>query len=171
MKGMASQLRLQVVLPIAVLGLLGLGVGAFAFGKPPDGANPDAVAANLANRNSVTTHAAAPAAKPVKPKAPKTALERALKRNAAVVVLFYTPQASYDMLQTREARAGADAAGAGFLALDVSSDRKIAALATKYEVRDAPAILVFRRGPRVAVRLDGYTDREAVAQAAMNARS
>jgi hypothetical protein len=166
---MASQLRLQVVLPIAVLGLLGLGVGAFAFGKPPAGADPDAIAENLANRNPSPTQPAPPAQPAPKPK-PKTPLERALAKDRAVVVLFYTPNASYDTLQTREARAGAQAAGAGFLAFDVSRDRKTAALATKYEVRDAPAILVFARGPRVAVRLDGYADRDTVTQAALNAR-
>jgi hypothetical protein len=167
MRGMASQLRLQVVLPIAVLGLLGLGVGAFAFGKPPAGAYPDAVAANLANRTPTTTEAAQPAQP--KPE-PKTPLERALAKHKAVVVLFYTPGASYDALQTREARAGAQAGGAGFLALDVSRDRKTAALATSYDVRDAPAILVFARGPRVAVRLDGYADRDTIEQAALIAR-
>ena len=167
---MASQLRLQVVLPIAVLGLLGLGIGAFAFGKPPEAADPASVAANLANRNPTTTEAAQPA-QPAKPKpTPKTPLERALAKNKVVVVLFYTPAASYDTLQTREARAGAKASGAGFLALDVSRDKKTAALATSYDVRDAPAILVFARGPRVAVRLDGYADRDTVEQAALNAR-
>jgi hypothetical protein len=168
MKGMASQLRLQVVLPIAVLGLLGLGVGAFAFGKPPAAADPDAVAANLANRTPTTTEAVQPA-KPPKPE-PKTPLERALAKHKAVVVLFYTPEASYDALQTREARAGAQTGGAGFLALDVSRDKKTAALATSYDVRDAPAILVFARGPRVAVRLDGYADRDTIEQAALIAR-
>ena len=165
---MASQLRLQVVLPIAVLGLLGLGVGAFAFGKPPEAADPDAIAANIATRAATTTQAAQPAPQP-KP-TPKTPLERALAKNKAVVVLFYTPAASYDTLQTREARAGAKAGGAGFLALDVSRDRKTAALATSYDVRDAPAILVFARGPRVAVRLDGYADRDTIEQAALIAR-
>jgi hypothetical protein len=167
---MASQLRLQVVLPIAVLGLLGLAVGAFAFGKPPAAADPEAVAANIASRNSTTTAAAQPT-KPAKPKPqPKTALERALVNHKAVVVLFYTPAASLDTLQTREARAGAQAGGAGFLALDVSRDRRMAELATRYDVRDAPAILVFARGPRVAVRLDGYADRDTIEQAALIAR-
>lgn len=169
---MASQLRPQVVLPIAVLGLLGLAVGAFAFGKPPAAADPEAVAANIANRNSTTTGAAQPQpAQPAKPKPkPKSPLERALVKNKAVVVLFYTPAASLDTLQTREARAGAQAGGAGFLALDVSRDRKTATLATRYDVRDAPAILVFARGPRVAVRLDGYADRDTIEQAALIAR-
>jgi hypothetical protein len=167
---MASQLRLQVVLPIAVLGLLGLGFGAFAFGKPPAAADPAAIAANLANRNPTTTEAARPA-QPAKPKPePKTPLERALAKHKAVVVLFYTPAASYDALQTREARAGAEAGRAGFLTLNVSKDKEIAALATKYDVRDAPAILVFSRGPKVAVRLDAYADRDTIEQAALIAR-
>lgn len=164
---MASQMRLQVVLPIAVLGLLGLGVGAFAFGKPPPAADPDAVAANIASRNPTTTAAEQPAQP--KPE-PKTPLERALAKHKAVVVLFYTPAASYDTLQTREARAGAKAGGAGFLALDVTRDRKMAALATSYDVRDAPAVLVFARGPRVVVRLDGYADRDTIEEAALIAR-
>ncbi|MEX2102709.1 MAG: hypothetical protein WD805_02005, partial [Gaiellaceae bacterium] len=146
---------------------LGLGVGAFAFRKPPAASDPDAVAANLANRSATTTQAAQP--EQPRPK-PKTPLERALVKHKAVVVLFYTPASSYDTLQTREARAGAQAAGAGFLALDVSRDKKTAALATSYDVRDAPAILVFARGPRVAVRLDGYADRDTIEQAALIAR-
>jgi hypothetical protein len=52
----------------------------------------------------------------------------------------------------------------------VSKDKKIAALATKYDVRDAPAILVFSRGPKVAVRLDAYADRDTIEQAALIAR-
>jgi hypothetical protein len=165
---MASQLRFQVVLPIAVLGLLGLGMGTFVFGKPPAAADPETVEANLAKSPPATTQATAP--QPQQPKPKLTPLQRELRKNGSVVVLFYTPEATYDTLQTREARAGALAAGAGFLALDVSRDRKTASFATKYEVRDAPAILVFRRGPRVAVRLDGYADREAVAQAVAVAR-
>src|SRR5688500_4997080 len=34
---MRSQLRLRVLLPVALLGLMGMGVGAFAMGGPPGG--------------------------------------------------------------------------------------------------------------------------------------
>ena len=44
------------------------------------------------------------------------------------------------------------------------------ALAAEYDVREAPATLVFTRGPRVAYRVAGYMDRQAVAQAAADAR-
>jgi hypothetical protein len=104
------------------------------------------------------------------PADPERGLAGALEENKVVVVLFYAPRSAYDMIQAREARAGAAGGGAGFLAVDVSKDRYVAALATAFEVRDAPAILVVTRGFRVAARLDGFADRVTVAQAASNAR-
>jgi hypothetical protein len=170
---MASQLRLRVLLPVAVLGVLGLGVGAFAFGKPAQGADADAVAANLANRPAATTTAPASntTTNPGPPRPRLSPLERELKQHRVVVVLFYAPGSDYDTIQTREARAGALAANAGFLAVDVSKEKRLSKLATEYAVRGAPAVLVFARGPRVAARIQGYADRATVAQAAQNARS
>jgi hypothetical protein len=104
------------------------------------------------------------------PADPERGLAGALEENKVVVVLFYAPRSTYDAIQAREARSGAAAAGAGFLAVDVSKDRYVAALATAFEVRDAPAILVITRGFRVSARLDGFADRLAIAQAASNAR-
>ncbi len=59
---MRQQLRLNVLIPVAVLGLLGAGFGAYAMGGAP---GPGPVAAPVA-----TTTAAAPAtpAQPAKPK-------------------------------------------------------------------------------------------------------
>jgi hypothetical protein len=159
----ASQLRLRMILPVAVLGLLGMAVAAFAFGGPPVESPSPAAASNLGGKTG--------AAKPAKEKKAKLSpLERALARNRVVVALFYAPDVAYDTIETREARAGALGARAGFLALDVTDEAAVGELATTYDVRDAPTILVFRRGPRIAVRLSGYADREAVAQAAQNAR-
>jgi hypothetical protein len=93
-----------------------------------------------------------------------------LRKHGVVVVLFYAPGDDYDTIQTRETRAGALAAKAGFLTLNVNANRQVAALAAEYNVRDAPATVIFRRGPRVAYRIAGYLDRYAVAQAATNAR-
>src|SRR5918995_4411741 len=105
------------------------------------------------------------------PADPERGLAGALDENRVVVVLFYAPGSSYDTIQAREARAGAAAGGAGFLAVDVSRDRQVSSLAAAFAVRDAPAILVVKRGFRVAVRINGYADREMVAQAAANARA
>jgi hypothetical protein len=169
---MASQLRLQVLLPVAVLGILGLGVGAFATTRSaPSTSDADAIAARIAakqNANTTTTTPTKP--KPPDQAGPKlTPLQRQLRVHRIVVVLFYAPGDDYDTIQTRETRAGALAVKAGFLALDVTKNSKIAALAAQYDVRDAPATVIFLRGPRVFYRVAGYMDRAAIAQAAANA--
>jgi hypothetical protein len=288
---MRSQLRLRVILPVAVLGLLGLGVGAFAMGGPPDGAapltatttpaatttsegpvaGPPSRAAWAASANKLCAkvnsevrglgqpafadekavigyledvveivrrqepafialgwpkgerariqrllvlyredvklgaaavealkahdearflrlskrlNAADSSDKILKklgadrcledafaPADPERGLAGALQENDVVVVLFYAPGSAYDTIQAREARAGAAAGGAGFLAVDVSRDRQVSSLAAAFAVRDAPAILVVKRNFRVAVRINGYADRETVAQAAANAQA
>lgn len=284
---MRSQLRLRVLLPVAVLGLLGIGVGAFAMGGPPGGgaapattaatttttppppppasslatwaeaadklcvqasrrlreagfpttpeqavlflerylqvyrgldsglaalgapegqtapveslralstealksaqamleaiqANDRAEVLRIARRNEglaadiarIVTRLGADrcAEDPFAPADPERGLSGALDENKVVVVLFYTPGSNYDTIQAREARAGAGAGGAGFLAVDVSRDRQVASLAAAFEIRDAPALLVVKQGFRVAVHISGYADRETIAQAAANAR-
>jgi hypothetical protein len=104
------------------------------------------------------------------PADPERGLSGALEENRVVVVLFYAPGSDYDALQAREARAGAAAGGAGFLGVDVSKDREVAALAAAFEIRDAPAILIVKKGFQVAVRMSGFADRETIAQAAANTR-
>lgn len=99
------------------------------------------------------------------------ALNAALLHKKVVVVLFYAPGDDYDTIQTRETRAGALDAKAGFLALDVTQNDEVAALASQFDVRNAPATIVFVRGPKVFYRANGYMDRQAVAQAATDARN
>lgn len=159
---MASQLRLRVILPVAVLGLLGLGIGAYATrGPAPDEGAPPPPA-------QTTTVKKPTPSKP--PRAERSPLEAALSRHSVVVVLFYAPGDDYDTIQTRETRAGALAADAGFLAVDVTRNKKVAELAAKYGVLDAPATVVFKRGPKAVFRVAGYMDRFAIAQAAASAR-
>jgi hypothetical protein len=166
---MASQLRLHVLLPVAVLAILGLGVGAFATTRnTPGTSDADAVAARIAaKQNDKTQKPSKPAANPSPQVSP---LVSGLRQHSVVVVLFYAPGDDYDTIQARETRAGALAAKAGFLALNVTNNRQVAALAAEYDVREAPATLIFTRGPRVAFRVAGYMDRQAVAQAAADAR-
>lgn len=175
---MRSQLRMRVLLPVAVLGLLGAAFGLFMLSGTPGDSLAQA-SLTPAPRHPTKTEPAKtskPKKKPAKPHTSATVaaqklLERALRRDRVVVVLFYAPGAAYDTIQTREARAGAAAVAAGFLAVDVSAEGEVASFATEYEVRDAPAVLVFTRGPTVAAHIDGYADRETVAQAAQNAKA
>ena len=92
-----------------------------------------------------------------------------LQRYGKVVVLFYEPGASYDAIQTREARAGALEAGAGFVSVNVSNNREVGQLASQYNVLESPTVLIFSRGVHLKARIEGYYDRTAIVQAVKNA--
>jgi hypothetical protein len=151
---------LRVVLPVAVVGLLGIGLAAFAFRGTP------AV-------NDLVDLPQLPQVAPQSPEEPqpekKSPLERKLAKDPVVVVVLYSPESPVDALATQEARAGAEAAGVAFLAIDVSKEKAAASLADLYDAREAPALLIFQRGPKIATQIAGFADRETVAQAAQNA--
>jgi len=108
-----------------------------------------------------------------------SALALALRSNSVVVVALYAPDSSVDAMARDEARQGAAAAGAGFVALDVSNERVAAPLTSLLtggataadRVLDDPAVLVFQAPRTLFVRLSGWNDRDTVAQAATNAES
>jgi hypothetical protein len=98
---------------------------------------------------------------------------RALASNDVVVVSLYGGGWKIDPMARDEAAAGASSANAGFVALDVTTATRAAeALMLKYDtIFRAPAVLVFRGDGELALQLDGFRDRDTVAQAATNARS
>lgn len=102
-------------------------------------------------------------------KASQAALKRELLEHAAVVVVFYTPEAGLDGATVLEARSAALEVDAGFLAVDAGKEKQVSKLAQAYEVTEAPAVLVFVPGPKVAARFDRFADRETIAQAVQNA--
>jgi hypothetical protein len=155
---MREQLRLQIVVPVAALCLVGIAVAAFAFNGSPA---PEPVV--------VPPPPVTPQTDPEPDVEKKTPLERKLAKNPVVVVVVYSPDAPVDALATQEARAGAEAAGVGFLAIDISKEKAAESLSDLYDAREAPALLVFQRGPKIATQIDGFADRETVAQAAVNA--
>jgi acyl-CoA synthetase (AMP-forming)/AMP-acid ligase II len=146
-----------------------------------------------ASANARVKKAAAPEAKPaskaktsVKPKAATKPLAhlvatnglpmsimRALASNDVVVVSLYGGGWKIDPMARDEAAAGASSANAGFVALDVTTAARAAeALMLKYDtIFRAPAVLIFRGDGELALQLDGFRDRDTVAQAATNARS
>jgi hypothetical protein len=152
----------------------------------PAVAKKTAAAAN-ARIKKATVAAPTPAAKPAPAaKAPRkaeprrliaanglpTSIVRALASHGVVVVSLYGGGWKIDPMARDEASAGARAAGAGFVALDVTSAVRAAeALMLKFDtVFRAPAVLVFRGDGELALQLDGFRDRDTVAQAATNAR-
>ena len=126
----------------------------------------DASKAHAPARARAAAHPGTTAAKDARP-----AVVRALAANRVVVVSLWAPGSSTDELADREARAGAQLAGATFVRIDVTRQREVAPLTAKLGLLADPAVLVY--GPRSVtpdVRLDGFADREAVAQAAENVR-
>ena len=188
---MRQQLRLRVLVPVAVLGLLGAGFGAFAMGGPAapesipiprptssaavDTGATDTWATDTGATDTTatppTTTEAVPAPPPPKPKPKpdKAPLQQELADHRTVVVVFHTPGSDLDSAAVREARAGASATGAGFLAVDVTKEGAVADLAAEYEVLEAPAVLVVIRSGEARFRFEGIVDRETVAQAVTNA--
>jgi hypothetical protein len=116
-----------------------------------------------------TTDAAPPPATPKPKPAQKTALEKELAGHRVVVVVFHTPGSDLDGEALREARAGAVAANAGFLAVDVTKETAVADVAAEYEVLGSPTILVVVKSGEARSRFEGYVDRQTVAQAVTNA--
>lgn len=182
---------------VGALAALGLGVWLFLLGglapastapvkeiKPLYGGKKRVVAA-------VVTPKAKPAAKPkaVKsPSAPKAkpkpkprpaavtnphglplAIARALSHHRVVVVSLYDPESKVDRISLGEARAGARRAGVGFVALNVLDRRASEALTRKLGVLSAPAFFLYRRPGKLVMRVDGFADRDLVAQAAVSA--
>ena len=73
------------------------------------------------------------------------------------------------MLRSREARVGARTAGAGFVAVNVGSDKSAAAVTPFVGAISSPAILVVRRPGRILTQITGQVESAVVAQAAHNA--
>jgi hypothetical protein len=119
-------------------------------------------------------HAAKPAkfhGNPVYAQLPQ-ALQWELAHHKVVVVSLYNPASDTDAISVAEAHAGAVAAGAGFLLVNVL-DNRVAGILTGLRQDGSllpdPGVLVYRAPGDVAIELDGFNDRDAVAQAAKNA--
>ena len=98
------------------------------------------------------------------------AIRQALAANRVVVVALYDPNAKIDGTAIREARAGAQLAGSSFVPIDVRKN-DVDSLNARYGVIQDPAVLVLRPPGSLVVRIDGFADRDTVAQAAVNAAS
>ena len=173
----------------AGLMLLGRNSGQSAATPPvvikhhPFGPGAKKLAHRLATGKAAATHAGVkqlPAAhkpRPVRPPSElaalsaglPTSLARELGRHAVVVVELYDPQSETDAIAYAEAQAGAEAAHVGFLPLSVLG-HDVNTLTQKFgQVLPDPGLLVYSRPATLAVRIDGFADKDTVAQAAANA--
>lgn len=101
------------------------------------------------------------------------ALAKAIKANQVTVVVIYSKKSTLDEMAVREARAGAAAVSAEFIAVNTRVEDTIADWVKRYpEITTSPTIMTFGRGSDEPVtRLTEFSDREIVAQAAINTRT
>lgn len=191
---MSSSPRLSVVAPVAGLCVLALGAG-FLFmsrGQESSQAATGLSTQQLVQRAAAKRKTVSPkkaAAKTTAPKrsvAPKpkpkpkrvdhtlntglpSMISSAFWGRKVVVVALYAPDVPLDEMSVAEARAGASAAGVGFVALNVLQESQARPLTKLLGVLEDPGVLVFRRPGDLFLRLSGYADQQTVAQAARNA--
>jgi hypothetical protein len=127
-------------------------------------------AAPAKHRTVAKVPVAKPRPEPVSPNQLPAAIRRALAADQVVVVALYDPRAKIDGTALAEARAGAKLAGSSFVPIDVRG-RGVDSLNAKYGAVHDPAVLVLRPPESLVVRIDGFADRDTVAQAADNAAS
>jgi len=176
--------RVPIIAAAGLLVALALGGGFMLLGRGQGSTDAVASQSSLVPRRPVSKPTSQTAKRVVKKhKVPSVidgmpaALALALRRYPVVVVSLYSPDASVDSLAKEEARQGAAMAGTGFVALDVSKEKVASPLTSLLttgatpadRVLDDPAVLVFQSPNTLFVRLNGWTDRDLVAQAAENA--
>jgi hypothetical protein len=166
------QLRLVALLAVVVVA----GGGYLVVGKHKSTTQPSTAHSTPA----VTTPAQTPApskahshpATPVKLNTHglpvKVAL--ALRKSSVVVVSLSQPGADVDAMAAAEAKAGADAMGAGYVKLNVFHQRPGTAILRRLGVLTTPALLVIKRPGAVYSEFKGFVDRDVVEQAVADAR-
>jgi hypothetical protein len=191
------ELKVSRPIQILVLVLVVAGVGGIAsmsmMGKstpaasgPQEPVTPVHRTATVAPATPSTpkapVHKAVPVAKPAKPKAPKPTVAKnglpivladALRDHRIVVVSVFDPQDQTDAISYAEARAGAGDARAGFLGVSVLDDTVASPLTAALPgggLLPVPGLLVYRAPGVLVQRIDGFADRDAVAQIAVAAR-
>src|SRR5215207_5551936 len=191
---MSLRLPTRTLAPVLVLAVLGGIVATFMVARPPSSAGdetPRLVRPKLAQQAPVKKPAKAKAkttvakpkpapaslAKPAEPAEPPVdanglprVLSTALAGNRVVVVGLHDPDSALDQMALAEARAGARAAGAGFVAINVFAESQSRPLLELLGALENPGILVYRRPDVLFARMSGFADSETVAQAAANAR-
>jgi hypothetical protein len=95
-------------------------------------------------------------------------IDAAFRKHRIVVVAVFNPQAPSDAISFAEARAGATDAGAGFVGISLMDNLLASALTTSLPgggLLPDPGVLIYRRPGVLVQRLDGFNDRDVVAQA------
>ena len=97
-------------------------------------------------------------------------VNEALRSFAVVVVSLYNPEVTVDSTSLDEAAAGAKLAKAGFLAINVLDQAQASPFTDALGVLQDPTLLIYARPGKLMFRVDGFADRQVVAQAALSSK-
>jgi|SRR5579872_6097097 len=95
-------------------------------------------------------------------------IDAAFRKHRIVVVSIFNPQAPSDAISFAEALAGAKDAGVGFVGISLMDNPLASALTTALPgggLLPDPGVLIYRRPGVLVQRLDGFADKDVVAQA------
>ncbi len=149
-----------------------LGRGALGSDSAPATAPVQAVTSKPAPSTATSTKPH-PAARPVKPARVASGfparIDHALRYSRVVVVSVSMPGAAVDRVVRSEARSGARASRAGFVAISALNERAVAGLVAKTGVLPEPAVVIVKRPGAVAATFS-VTDAGTIAQAVAQAR-
>jgi len=150
--------------------------------KPAAPTTTIATAPHRTATTAATTKPATPAHRPAKPKATQTpkapavaknglpaVIDEAFRSHRIVVVSVFDPQSATDAISYAEAKAGASDARVGFVGISLLDSPLSSALTSAMPgggLLPAPGVLIYRRPGTLVQRIDGFTDRDVVAQAA-----
>ena len=96
-------------------------------------------------------------------------LNAALTRNRVVVVGVYDPASAVDKISLDEARACAEAAGVGFVAINVFAEAQSRPLVKLLRALENPGVLVYRRPHTLFARFSGRSSRRPRGRASTSA--
>jgi hypothetical protein len=169
----------RVAALVGALVLTGLAAVVFMLGRGALGAeSPPAKTTAPATPSKPTMHSAATsrpkaAAKPIKPAHVASGfparIDHALQYSRVVVVSVSIPGAAVDRIVRSEARSGARASRAGFVAISALNERAVGGLVAKTGVLPDPAVVIVKRPGTVAATFS-VADAGTIAQAVAEAR-
>lgn len=161
---------LAAVLLVAIGGYVVLGHKSKTSTTTPATSTPATSTPAQTTATPSTSHKATPAPATLDTHGLPVTVARALQKHAVVVVAVTDPRGTGDQVDRAEAQAGAVAAGAGYVSIDVFHQKPGTAILRKLGVVDAPAILVVTRRGTIDSEFKGFVDRAVVSQAVADAR-
>jgi hypothetical protein len=152
-----------VALMVVRVGVFGGSSDATSAGTPVTHSTTPSTPAKTFNKPTATTPKVV-----LLPNLPAS-VAHALRYSKVAVVSLYVGRAQGDRAVMTEVRKGARSVGAGFVAVNVGSDKQAGKISSFAGSVSAPTMLIVRRPGRIVAQFSGPVESAVIAQAAHNA--